>query len=506
VETQELLYANRAAMNNSQLRGSYSGHTCYNYMFGKKHVCEDCQLKRLQMDGKQELVRHDKDGDRYLNIEKKGISWYGHFACAHFINDVTEKKRNERMLAVEREASAKAAFVSNVSHDMRTPLNGILGFIELALQSKGKDEREEYLEKIRTTGKFMLNLINETLDLSKISSGKLEIEPENSNMQELLDTIIVSAYANAEVKKVQFITELADMHFQDVYVDVLKLQKVILNLLSNAIKYTPAGGSVTMCMEGPADFGAYNCHIVISDTGVGMDKSFLPKLFEPFSQERTSITRKIEGTGLGMSIVKSLVDLMGGKITVDSERGKGTRFDMWFFLPPGQTSEAAEVPVDGELMQLVNRRILHRDKVPVELAGDGQRLLRHVRHLHAPQMGAEDAFDGVVVKSAHADGARFHSAAHNPLHEIRLQDSREVCADSARGGDGVFVVLEGAETFADRHPADDGIRDHGGVHALRHYGIQAQGAAELLHSGTCRLHIFLVQGATDVMLSVEGRI
>jgi signal transduction histidine kinase len=88
-------------------------------------------------------------------------------------------------------------------------------------------------------------------------------------------------------------------------------------------------------MEGPADFGAYNCHIVISDTGVGMDKSFLPKLFEPFSQERTSITRKIEGTGLGMSIVKSLVDLMGGKITVDSERGKGTRFDMWFFLPPG---------------------------------------------------------------------------------------------------------------------------------------------------------------------------
>lgn len=358
VETQELLYANRAAMNNSQLRGSYSGHTCYNYMFGKKHVCEDCQLKRLQMDGKQELVRHDKDGDRYLNIEKKGISWYGHFACAHFINDVTEKKRNERMLAVEREASAKAAFVSNVSHDMRTPLNGILGFTELAIQCKGKDEREEYLEKIRTTGKFMLNLINETLDLSKISSGKLEIEPENSNMQELLDAIIVSAYANAEVKKVQFITKLADMHFQDVYVDVLKLQKVILNLLSNAIKYTPAGGSVTMCMEGPADFGAYNCHIFISDTGVGMDKSFLPKLFEPFAQERTSITRKIEGTGLGMAIVKSLVDLLGGKITVDSERGKGTRFDMWFFLPPGQTSEAAEVPVDGELMQLVNRRIL----------------------------------------------------------------------------------------------------------------------------------------------------
>ena len=358
VETQELLYANRAAMNNSQLHGSYSGHTCYNYMFGKKHVCEDCQLKRLQMDGKQELVRHDKDGDRYLNIEKKGISWYGHFACAHFISDVTEKKRNERMLAVEREASAKAAFVSNVSHDMRTPLNGILGFTELAIQSKGMDKREEYLEKIRTTGKFMLNLINETLDLSKISSGKLEVEPDNNNMQELLDTIIVSAYANAEVKEVQFITELTDMRFQDVYVDGLKLQKVILNLLSNAIKYTPKGGRVTMCMEGPADFGAFNCHIVISDTGVGMDKAFLPRIFEPFAQERTSVTKKIEGTGLGMSIVKSLVDLLGGKITVDSEPGKGTRFDIWFFLPPGQADDTQDKAADSEDWQLTNRRIL----------------------------------------------------------------------------------------------------------------------------------------------------
>ena len=336
VETQELLYANRAAVKNSQQQGSYSGHTCYNYMFGKKCVCEDCQLKHLQLNGKQELVRHDSDSDRYLNIEKKGISWYGHFACAHFINDVTEKKRNERMLAMERETSAKAAFVSNVSHDMRTPLNGILGFTELAMQSKGDDKREEYLEKIRTTGKFMLNLINETLDLSKITSGKLEMEPENCNIQNVLDTIVVSAYANAEVKGVNFVTELADMYFTDVYVDVLKLQKIILNLLSNAVKYTPKGGSVTMIMEGPQDFGnGHNCHIAIIDTGLGIDKDFLPHLFEPFAQERSKVTRKIEGTGLGMAIVKQLVDLLDGKITVDSEPGKGTRFDLWLNLPPG---------------------------------------------------------------------------------------------------------------------------------------------------------------------------
>ena len=348
VETQELLYANRAAVRNSQQQSSYSGHKCYNYMFGKNCVCEDCQLKHLQMDGKQELVRHDSENDRYLNIEKKGISWYGRFACAHFINDVTEKKRNERMLAMERETTAKAAFVSNVSHDMRTPLNGILGFTELAMQSKGADKRAEYLEKIRTTGKFMLNLINETLDLTKITSGKLEVEPENCNIQNVLDTIVVSAYANAEVKGVEFVTELENLHFTDVYVDVLKLQKVILNLLSNAVKYTPAGGKVTMVMEGPQDFGdGYNCHIAIVDTGLGMKKSFLPRLFEPFAQERSKLTRKIEGTGLGMSIVKQLVDLLGGKITVDSEPGKGTKFDLWLDIPPGKEVDAADTAANN---------------------------------------------------------------------------------------------------------------------------------------------------------------
>ena len=389
VETQELLYANRAAIKNSQLQGNYSGHTCYNYMFGKECICEDCQLRHLHMNGKQELVRHDSETDRYLNIEKKGISWYGHFACAHFINDVTEKKRNERMLALERETSAKAAFVSNVSHDMRTPLNGILGFTELAMQSKGNDKREEYLEKIRTTGRFMLNLINETLDLCKITSGKLEIEPENCNMQDVLDTIVISAYANAEVKEVNFVTELTDMHFTDVYVDVLKLQKVILNLLSNAVKYTPAGGCVTMVMEGPKDFGeGYNCHIAIIDTGLGMDKDFLPRLFEPFAQERSKFTRKIEGTGLGMAIVKQLIDLLGGKITVDSQPGKGTRFDLWLNLPPGKEKSAGDTAnnnypelagkkvllcEDNEINREMMQNLLAVYGIEVVIAADGQK-------------------------------------------------------------------------------------------------------------------------------------
>ena len=169
--------------------------------------------------------------------------------------------------------------------------------------------------------------------------------------------MVVSAYANAEVKGVKFITQLADMRFTDVYVDVLKLQKIILNLLSNAVKYTPAGGQVTMLMEGPGNFDGYNCHIVISDTGIGMEKDFLPRIFEPFAQERNKDTKKIEGTGLGMSIVKQLTDLLAGKIAVASEVGRGTRFDLWLNLPEGRKAAESE-SVSNSYPELAGQRIL----------------------------------------------------------------------------------------------------------------------------------------------------
>ncbi|SFT63788.1 Signal transduction histidine kinase [Selenomonas sp. GACV-9] len=358
VETQQLLYANKAAIKKSNCHGDYRGKTCYNYMFGRNSVCADCQLRKMHLGTRQELVRHDTSNDTYLNIEKKGISWHGRLACAHFINDVTDRKRNEKMLAAEHDMAAKAAFISNVSHDMRTPLNGIIGFTELAMRSDG-EKREEYLEKIRTTGKFMLSLINETLDLSKIASGKLEMEPENISIDSLLDTVVVAAHANAEIKRVNFRIDLENMWFQDVYIDPLKLQKVLMNLLSNAIKYTPAGGTVTLSMEGPLDFGdGYNCHIVVSDNGVGMTEDFLPKLFQPFSQERTKLTRNLEGTGLGMSIVKQLVGILGGRIDVESAKDKGTRFDLWLTLPPGKPQPKEQAVGNVSYPNLAGRCVL----------------------------------------------------------------------------------------------------------------------------------------------------
>jgi signal transduction histidine kinase len=273
--------------------------------------------------------------------------------------ELRELAENYNTMAAQLESLDKTRnqFVSNASHELKTPLATMKILLESMIYQPDMpaEVREDFMKDMNHEIDRLTGIVTDLLVLTRMDNSE-DMKRDTVNMSELTQETIRLLTPAAEQHQQTLTEDVQEDLF--LYGDRSKLSQILYNLMDNAIKYTPAGGSVTMCMEGPADFGAYNCHIFISDTGVGMDKSFLPKLFEPFSQERTSITRKIEGTGLGMSIVKSLVDLMGGKITVDSERGKGTRFDMWFFLPPGQTSEAAEVPVDGELMQLVNRRIL----------------------------------------------------------------------------------------------------------------------------------------------------
>ncbi len=348
VDTQELLYANRAAIRESYSKGNYEGCTCYGFMFGRDQVCPDCQLKMLTIGGQQELVRHDKTADRYFNICKKGVDWYGHTACVHYITDVTAHKRNEKIMATERENEAKAAFVNSVSHDMRTPLNGILGYTDMAIRAANAKGERTYLEKIKASGEFMLSLINDTLDLSKMSDGKLILSEEILHLPSLLERLLVPLRSTADLKGVKLKENLSDMRFQQVLFDGVKLQKVILNLLSNAIKYTPAGGQVELTMEGPRAFSdGMNCHIVVQDTGLGIEPDFLPKIFQPFSQEESARTRHISGSGLGLAIVKELVDLMKGRIEVSSEISQGTRFDLWLRLPePNAVPPEVEKPSD----------------------------------------------------------------------------------------------------------------------------------------------------------------
>lgn len=222
---------------------------------------------------------------------------------------------------------AMSSFLSNISHDMRTPLNGIIGFTDLAIADPLPEKKQEYLEKIRLSGALLLSLVNDTLELSRIESGKLQFKPEPVDAGELFEDIAVPIRQNAAEKGISIECSLPARNSSILVVDRNKFQEVLLNLLSNAVKYTLSGGSIHFS-AGPLDPPLRGCNyrVVVADTGIGISPEFIPKLFEPFSQERAPEARDIEGTGLGLSIVKRIVDLMGGLIEVQSEKGRGSTF------------------------------------------------------------------------------------------------------------------------------------------------------------------------------------
>jgi signal transduction histidine kinase len=232
-----------------------------------------------------------------------------------------------RMAAVQGQRGEIIAFLSSMSHDLRTPLNGILGFTEIALKEPDPALKQKYLERIKLSGDLLLSLINDTLDLSRIESGKMKLEPENVDSRSFLQSILAAVSPAAEQKKINLIADVERCPCETIYVDRLKLQKVILNLLSNAIKYTPAGGTVRFSVES-LDFSGSSMtrRITVEDNGIGISPEFLPQLYEPFAQEMRPEAANIQGTGLGLSIVKKIVDLMGGTIDVRSEVNKGTAF------------------------------------------------------------------------------------------------------------------------------------------------------------------------------------
>lgn len=236
------------------------------------------------------------------------------------------QKKNAQLAAA---TNAKSEFLSNMSHDMRTPLNGILGYTNMAKSAETPGDVSEYLNKIEISGKLLLGLINDTLDISKIESGKFTLHPEPVDIDELLDSIIVPIQQRAQDKNILFTVDRSRMKRGYVNVDRLNIQKVILNLLSNAIKFTPDKGKVELdIVYDPSLNDPCNTMISVIDNGIGISEEFMPKMFDPFTQESAPGTGKTVGTGLGLSIVKEVVTLMEGNINVKSNSGKGTRFDV----------------------------------------------------------------------------------------------------------------------------------------------------------------------------------
>ncbi len=232
-----------------------------------------------------------------------------------------------------RASKAKSVFLSNMSHDIRTPMNAIVGFTNLAITHIDQpDLVSEYLKKIQTSGNHLLSLINDILDMSHIESGKIHLEEKLCSLPEILHGLRNILQADIHAKQLELHIDTVDVVDEAIYCDKLRLNQVLLNLLSNAVKYTGAGGHVSMRITEKSDApaGYANYVFAIKDTGIGMSPEFVERIFEPFERERNSTISKIQGTGLGMAITKNIVDMMNGAISVTSEPGVGTEFTVSF--------------------------------------------------------------------------------------------------------------------------------------------------------------------------------
>ena len=244
----------------------------------------------------------------------------------------TQELNAKLQVAVEKAETAnraKSTFLSNMSHDIRTPMNAIIGFTTLALSNIDDTDRvKDYLAKTLASSNHLLSLINDVLDMSRIESGKIHLEEVEVNLSDVLHDLKTIVSGQIYAKQLELYMDAMDVTDEDVYCDKTRLNQILLNLLSNAIKFTPAGGTVSVRVRQLAGkvhvCGQYEFRI--KDNGIGMSQEFAQKIFEPFERERTSTVSRIQGTGLGMAITKNIVDMMGGTIEVQTAQGKGTEF------------------------------------------------------------------------------------------------------------------------------------------------------------------------------------
>lgn len=342
----------------------------------------------------------------------------------------------EETAEIAREANrAKSTFLSNMSHDIRTPMNAIIGFTTLLSRSPDDPELvRTYTAKITSASRHLLQLINDVLDMSKIESGKLSLNLEAVDLGELIEELRAMVASQASARDQSFRVELELGDRTNVMTDRLRLSQILLNILSNAIKYTPNGGEIVLRVENlPSDVGNFlRYRFTVSDTGIGMSESFLKEIFLPFSREQESRVNRVQGTGLGMSITKSMVDLMGGTINVTSTQNVGSTFEV--ILGFRATEEGKAQPIvgqeeeisiagmrilaaeDNELNAEILTELLAAEDVKCDIAENGEEVL-HMFEASDPgyydvilmdvQMPVMNGYEATraIRRSSHPDGA-----------------------------------------------------------------------------------------------------
>lgn len=268
--------------------------------------------------------------------------------------EIERKNEELKLIAQKAEsaAQAKTEFLSRMSHDIRTPMNAIIGLTHLANDETKLPIVKEYLHKIDTSSKFLLGLINDILDMSKIENGDLTLKLDPLSKEEFVEYINTIIRPLTEAKNINFKMKLPTYVGKDIMVDRLRFNQIFFNLLSNAVKFTPEGGTVEFYTEKLLVVnGKQGLRFVVKDNGVGMSEEFQKSLYTPFTQEKSFMSEKSKGTGLGLSIVKSLVDSMGGSITVQSKLGEGTQFtvDLYFDFVDNSRQQADAVVATDRL-------------------------------------------------------------------------------------------------------------------------------------------------------------
>ncbi len=268
--------------------------------------------------------------------------------------------RNQQLaeaLAQAQHANAsKTVFLSNMSHDIRTPMNAIIGFTTMALRHfDNRTQVKDSLEKVLSSSNHLLGLINDILDMSRIESGRVEVAEQECNLSDLIHNLIHIIQPQVNAKQQKFHIDAFKVRNEDVYADPLKINQVLINILSNAVKYTPSTGSISFRISQYESTipGCAKYEFRIKDNGLGMSKEFLKHVFDAFEREETSTKSGIQGTGLGMSITKKMVELMGGEITVDSEKDKGSEFTVTLDLKLQQNVKQVPIQELHDLRALV---------------------------------------------------------------------------------------------------------------------------------------------------------
>ncbi|MBR1383891.1 MAG: response regulator, partial [Ruminococcus sp.] len=261
---------------------------------------------------------------------------------------------SDALSAAEQASKAKTTFLSNMSHEIRTPMNAIIGLKDIALNAPEiSDKTRDHLEKIGGSANHLLSLINDILDMSRIESGRLVLKNEDFSFSELLEQINTMFSAQCTDKGLDYCCHVIGSTPTRFIGDNMKLRQVLINILGNAVKFTPEGGSVELTIERTAQFdNKSTLRFTVSDTGIGMSKDYLPKLFDTFSQEDSSSTNKYGSSGLGMAITKNIVEMMNGNIEVQSEKGKGTTFIVTVTLMDSVYTDSDDSDTDVKINEM----------------------------------------------------------------------------------------------------------------------------------------------------------